>query len=157
VLLLDPLVGTGRTACRAVQVRRLQLCSLRHARICWLHWQHCHLQPLHEQVLLAYGLQQGQTLFLVMFATLDAVLLATAKLHLRTCLLFLQVLLARGVQQDKILFLSMAAAPEAIHKLCGTRINTSPDMYSFSTVSAGAAGAWGAAGQDLVPEHGGRS
>jgi uracil phosphoribosyltransferase len=111
VLLLDPLVGTGRTACRAVQVRQLQLCSLVALAA---------LSPTTtEQVLLACGLQQGQTLFLVMVATLDAVVLATANLHVCTCLVFLQVLLARGVQQDKILFLSMVAAPEAIHKLCG--------------------------------------
>jgi hypothetical protein len=68
--------------------------------------------------------------------------------------LFLQVLLARGVQQDNILFLSMVAAPEAIHKLSGVSITIAVACVHSSAVSAGAAGAWCAAGQYLVPEHG---
>lgn len=99
VLLMDPLVGTGRTACRAVEVRGKGCVRAATARryVC------------------------DGTPHFALAPTLRPPLRARICALAHTCpqtRAHSQVLLGRGVQQDKILFLSITATPEAIHRLC---------------------------------------
>ena len=120
VLLMDPILGTGNTASRAIQVKAPldSSCSDSKYRVAFSVFAFCRKR-------------RGKGCFAPMC---NVASICSSKIVLLSCLLkfmslfqianrvqlfmLLQVLLSKGVEESKILFLTLIAAPEGIHRVC---------------------------------------